>query len=1171
MLVILPAVLPAQQDPNYKEVRLKLTFLDTLLLTGDKFIIQNSELLIIDSRNLVRYSDYVFNYRNGTIVFSPELFRKYSLDTNRIYDLTVRYDLFPYSIKEEYSIFDIKIEKDTLTGDTIKIATQTEDIIGNLFEGTDIQRSGSLFRGFTLGTNKDISLNSGFNLQLNGKLTNDIEVTAALTDENTPIQPEGNTQKLQELDKVFIEIRSSTLGATIGDIDVNMKTSEFLSFNRKIQGAKGFGNFDKGNFLFSGAMSRGKFNSNTFNGNDGLQGPYRLIGIDNEVNIIVLSGTEKVYIDGILMTRGEQADYIIDYGLGTITFMNKRLITNSTRIVVDFEYSDRQYSRTLLVGNGGYKFLDNKLKLDVSYVNETDNKDRTIDVTLSDTDKVILKNAGADRYKAVRSGESYAGRDSLNRPLGYYLKIDTLISGSSYTVYRFAPGDSNAVYNVVFTFVGAGKGDYTSISSYQYNFAGINQGSYAPVIFLPVPTSYQVGTMTLDYTFNKNRDMYLKVESAYSLFNPNQFSDAYVKKEGFAINGEAGFRKNNFKAFGINFRNASVIYKERMIDRKFTSLDRINSVEFYRNFDLSDTATATENYRSGTLQIDPGKYIGIQGNFSQLVRGDFFNSLRFSGTFDFNPSSIPDFNRNLPILKYSAENISSDNSTFNQKGSWFKQFAFAGYRKYIDDEANSTYFEVSSSLNSENRQSSVNVTGFDSLSYDSFAFLEIVPRISLTNLASVTLFSEFSYRNDDLPVNGELTNISKSLIQRYGLQYSGIKWVFADFDFSIRNRDYTQSGLNLENQDNKTVLVNSRLRLSPLSSAVTADVLYSVSSERTAITQKVFVLVPVGQGNYIYLGDLNNNGLQDENEFQLTNFDGNYIKLNLPTDQYFPTVDLKTSFRVNLKPSRYYFASGENIVNELYNNLSAETYIRIDEQSKDPNTDNIYYMHLNTFLNDSNTLAGTQLLQQDVNLFENNPDYSLRLRFQQLKGYNQYSSGNEKALDIQRSIRLRLGLVRDLTAQVEYISRNDRNIAPVNSIRNRNITGDILNSDLAYRPVEKIESGFQLNFSSSNDTYPELPLNASTNQEILRFIYSLSSAGRIRLEVERFEVLLNRDESNFPYELTAGRPAGKSYYWRATFDYSISKNIQASLNYDGRSEGGKKVINTGRAQVTAFF
>jgi hypothetical protein len=1164
-------VLTAQQDPNYKEIKLKLTYLDTLLSTDDKFIIQNSDLLIIDNKNLIRYSDYVLNYRNGTIAFSSELFRKYSLDTNRIYDLTVRYDLFPYSIKEEYSIFDIKIERDTLTGDTLKIATTTEDVLGNFFEGTDLQRSGSLFRGFTIGTNRDISLNSGFNLQLNGKLTNDIDVTAALTDENTPIQPEGNTQKLQELDKVFIELRSSTLGATIGDIDVNMKTSEFLNFNRKIQGAKGSGNFDRGNFLFSGAISRGKFNSNAFNGSDGLQGPYRLVGKDNEVNIIVLSGTEKVYIDGILMTRGEQADYIIDYGLGTITFMNKRMITNASRIVVDFEYSDRQYNRTLLVGNGGYKFFSNKLKLDVSYVNEADNKDKTVDITLSDTDKVILENAGADRNKAVRSGESYVGRDSLNRGLGYYIKIDTLIGGSPYTIYRYAPGDSIAVYNVVFTFVGAGKGDYKSISTYQYSFEGINKGSYAPIILLPVPTSYQVGTLTLDYAINKNRELYVKVESAYSMFNPNQFSNTYIKKEGFAINGEAGFRKNNFRMLGINFRNASVMYKERMIDKKFTSLDRINSVEFYRNFDLTDTSTSKENYRSGTLQLDPGKYISIQGNFSQLVREDFFNSLRFSGTFDFNPSSIPDFNRTLPIIRYSAENISSDNSGFNQKGSWFKQFAYAGYRKYLSEDKNSTYLEISSSLNNENRESSVNVNGFDSLSYDSFAFLEIVPRVSLTNLASLTLFSEFNYRNDDFPVNGELTNISKSLIQRYGLQYSGIKWVFADFDFSIRDKNYTQPGINLNNQDNKTVLMNSRLRVSPLSSAVTGDVLYSVSSERTAITQKVFVLVPVGQGNYIYLGDLNNNGIQDENEFQLTNFDGNYIKLNLPTDQYFPTVDLKTSFRVNLKPSRYYFANGQNVVNEIYNNLSAETYVRIDEQSKDPNSDNIYFLHLDTFLNDSNTMAGAQLLQQDVNLFENNPDYSLRLRFQQLKGYNQYSSGNERSLNIQRSARLRLGLVRDLSFQVEYISRNDRNTAPVNSIRNRDISGSIFNSDIAYRPVVKIESGIQFNFSNSDDTYPEQPLKATTNQQILRFIYSLTSSGRLRFEAERFEVILNRDETNFPYELTAGRPAGKSYYWRAFFDYSISKNIQASINYDGRSEGGKKVINTGRAQVTAFF
>ncbi len=84
-------------------------------------------------------------------------------------------------------------------------------------------------------------------------------------------------------------------------------------------------------------------------------------------------------------------------------------------------------------------------------------------------------------------------------------------------------------------------------------------------------------------------------------------------------------------------------------------------------------------------------------------------------------------------------------------------------------------------------------------------------------------------------------------------------------------------------------------------------------------------------------------------------------------------------------------------------------------------------------------------------------------------------------------------------------------------------------------------------------------------------MYSFVSSGRIRLEIERDEVILNLPETNFPYELTSGRPSGKSYYWRASFDYSISKNIQASMNYDGRSEGKKQVIHTGRAQITAFF
>ncbi|MCE1164884.1 MAG: hypothetical protein LWX07_05720 [Bacteroidetes bacterium] len=1111
------------------------------------------------------------DYRHGTISFAAQLFRKYSLDTLRIYDMIVRYDVFPYALKDEYSIFDLKLEKDTLTGDTIQIATQTTDLVENLFEGTDLQKSGSLFRGFTLGTNRDLTLNSGFKLQLNGKLSKDIEITAALSDEKTPLQPEGNTTKLQELDKVFIELRSNNLAATIGDIDVNLSSSEFLNFKRKIQGAKGYGEIGNGNFMITGAVSRGKFNTNNFNGSDGVQGPYRLTGLYNEINIVILSGSEKVYVDGVQMTRGEQADYVIDYGLGQITFTNKRLITNASRIIVDFEYSDRKYSRTLMVANTGYRFFEKKLLVNISYLNETDNEDKTIDFTLSDSDRVALQNAGADKFKATRSGITFVGRDSLNRALGSYIKVDTLIGGANYSFYRFAPGNDSSLYQVTFSFVGQGRGDYNSVSTYQYNFAGIGQGSYAPIIFLPIPTSYQIAGVSLDYSFDKKRDFYIKMESAVSIFNQNKFSLSDVKKTGPALNGEAGFRKTNLKLFGINFDNISLSYKERYIDKKFVTLDRINSAEFNRDFDLSDTTTATENYRDGNLVVAPGKLLRFQGDFAQLLRGGFFNSTRFSGLFGFNNTDAAGYDKKLPTLKYTAENISSSNDNYHTAGEWFKQSAYLGYRKFFGDDKSQKFIEISASMNNENRKSSLHTTTADSLLAESFAFLEVIPKISLNNIANFTFFSEFNYRKDDAPFAGTITNMSNSFTQRYGLVYAGTGWFNADADVAIRKRNYSELFSSSDNQSNKSVLVNSRLRFMPLNGAVMADALYSVTSERTAVVQKLFVLVPVGQGNYIYLGDLNHNGIQDENEFQLTNYDGNYIKLNIPTDTYFPTVDLKTSLRFTLKPSKYFFSTGNSIFAAIYNNFSTETYLRVDEKSKDPNTDNIYFMHTSTFLNDSNTIAGTQLLQQDVFFFENNPEYSFRLRFIQSNSMNQYSSGNERNLNIQRSARMRLGLTKDVTMQFEFITKNDRNIAPVNSVRNRNISSYNINTDMAYRPIQSIESGIQLNFSKADDFYPVKATTASINQQILRFIYSFVSSGRIRLEIERDEVIMNLPDNNFPYELTNGRPSGKSYYWRAFFDYSISKNIQASVNYDGRSEGSKQVIHTGRAQITAFF
>ena len=329
--------------------------LDNLYTISQPTIIPFTETIVIRN-SLLTKNDYKFSYSNGTFSLSDSL--PYS-----IYDtLIVTYQAVNLGLLKVYKKRDLVIKYDTVTGDTIKVASSEGGGFSpeNIF-GPGIEKSGTIVRGFTVGTTKDFTLNSGLRLQLSGRLSDDIEVVAALTDENTPIQPEGNTEKLEELDKVFIQIKHPNAVGTFGDYQLQRKESEFGVVDRKLQGLMGEFSYKDNKGFISIASSKGKFNTNVFNGIEGVQGPYLLSGVNNEREIIIIAGTERVYLDGILMKRGEANDYIIDYSNSQITFTPNKLITSASRISVDFQYSDQKYSRNFFGTGGETQFFNNKV------------------------------------------------------------------------------------------------------------------------------------------------------------------------------------------------------------------------------------------------------------------------------------------------------------------------------------------------------------------------------------------------------------------------------------------------------------------------------------------------------------------------------------------------------------------------------------------------------------------------------------------------------------------------------------------------------------------------------------------------------------------------------------------------------------------------------------------
>lgn len=1106
--------------------------------------------------------DYRFQTKERTIEFFPPLSDSDSL--------RIIYRRLPFNLRRQYVLF----KKDTLRRhdkqDSLKTAESSVRLRQINFENpftnlnTGLQTSGSIMRGVQIGTNRDLTLNSGLNLELSGKLTDNVEIAAALTDEATPIQPEGNTQTLEEVDKVFVQFRSPYVQGTVGDFNLKYDQSQFANLTRKLQGITLLGNY-KSNFIGATiATTRGFFNHVSFIGQEGNQGPYQLIGKNGERDIIVLAGTERVWVNGKKMIRGESNDYVIEYGNGQITFTNKRLITSESRLEVDFEYfpAIQKYNRNVYSAAAGGLLADGKLKLNLRCYREADDPRQVLEEggAVGDQEKDILKAAGDNPLNAYISGETYVG-DSL----GTYIKLDTVNSANdSVSYYKYA-GKKQGNYSVTFFYVGKGKGDYIRDRLGVYYWKDKKAGDYMPIRLLPLPSTHDLADFQMEWRPSQNYN--INAEFAVTRLDQNTFSSLDDgDNQGGALQLNAEMNNVPLQIKSINLGKLSLNLNTRYIENTFQAVDRFNQPDYQRYWNVLQQVQNENEELS--LQIkgnyQPVTSLRLSGNAGRMDKSDF-SSERYSGQIDFDKSK---FFKSTAKYEYIGGKIEKSNI----KNDW--------RRYYADIQKNIWKFQPQLMYDSEIRKNRF----FNQLT--GFKFDDLGGKLGLFQWRYLNGYAQFNRRFDyvyDYNTPGRLLHQAISNTKRLNLILQNYQETSASLLIIQRDKDYTSQFENIKIdtlkllyadasvqdtvwQDRKTNLAELNLSHSHWKKALNFTLQYRISTEQTALKEKIYLDVGDGRGNLRYDEDLKE---------YIPDTDGKYILYILPSGKFEPVADLQSALRIRFDPGKYW-RKPKNGFQNILSKLSGESYFRVEEKTKESDVRSIYLLNLSKFQK-GQTIRGSIQFNQDLYIMRRNRKLSFRLRYRYRDSrFNQYldPNENEDRLSTEKAVRADWRITPKIKSQSEVRQKITLRESKANTLRNRDITGYYYDQKFSYRPASRWEIGLESQYGLENNDVETYPLRLWYDALKGRINFSLPGKGRVSAQYE-YQVVKpteNPLDLSIPYEMAQGKKEGVSKLWNVRAEYTVAKNILFTLFYSGRDEAHyEKIIHTGQAEIRAFF
>ncbi|MDC3269418.1 hypothetical protein OAU19_02955 [Flavobacteriaceae bacterium] len=1121
---------------NYRSK--KVHFNDTINI--DSISINNSWFKVkLKNKALVDTSYYRVNFKKAVITF------KKPLDTD---SLIIEYLRFPEYITKTYRQLDESIVVDN-TDDLNKLyrlsqPSETKNFIP--FDG--LSTSGSISRGVTVGNNQNSVLNSELDLQITGKLNDKVSLKASIQDANIPLQESGYSQRLDEFDQVFIELSSNNWNIRAGDIDLENKTSYFGAFSKRVQGLGINLNFKNEssvtNASAAGAIVRGQFTTSQFTAQEGNQGPYKLQGSNGELFVLIVSGSETVYVNGVVVERGENKDYIIDYNAGELIFNPTFPITSEMRITVDYQFSDRNYSRLVAYSSARHK--TERLEVGVSIYSENDAKNQPLQQNLSEEQVQLLADAGDDRDLMVAPS---AIPEAYNENRILYKK--EIIDGNE--VFVFSNNLEDDLFNVRFSLVGENQGNYiisttnaiANIYEYIAPVSGVPQGNYAPVIRLIAPVKLQMAIINGHYKPHDKTT--IDFEIAGSKNDLNLFSNLDdSNNNGFACKLEITQKmiKND------SLWNLDLTINSDYIQENFRNIEGLYNAEFNRDWNLAQPTGSLITTQTGNQLLFTS---GLQLEHAQKGSINYFyEHLNYSSNFNGNRHVFL-ANISLHNFKFrSNTSLLTTNSTFNNSS--FLRSSNELTKKFEKGWAGAR-------LSIEDNEQKEKLTNQLTLLSQRFKSYEVFTGIG----DSTKVFAEIGFKkriNDSLR-NNSLKRVNTS--NTYYVKSNIIQNNNTNFNIFINYRTLKSEDQSIPNEQS----LNSRLQYNQkfLKQVITFNTLFDTNSGTLPQQDFTYIEVEAGQGAYTWI-DYNNNDIQELEEFEIAQYQdqGKYIRVLLPNQVFIKTHQNRLSQTLTINPKQLKVKNAEqpNFLTRLYN----QTSYLIDRKAKrDGNNFN-----LNPFKGGSGNQLGLQLNFRNVLFFNRGKQhYTTSYTYLSNKLKNTLSFGFIETSLKSHQLNFNHKIYTTWLINVLGTHENNESFSENFVSKNFNINQNRLNPKITYLVSDYVKFDAFYQYTAKENIIGEME---TLEQQKYGLSFTLSNSQKAALSGElNFFSNTFKGNANSPvgYQMMEGLQPGKNFTWNILAQKKITKFLDLNFSYFGRKTETSKTVHTGNVQLKAYF